>query len=99
MAIETNLLVIGLCIIGGALVLGVMRVLDAWTDHHLARHDLIRASKTKRLEYLRSLAELEAAQMRELEEASIESLVEEYAENEPGGKVQPQDEAEPAQAA
>lgn len=62
MSLETKLLLIVMCILAFSLVMAVGRVLAAWAEHHLARHDLIVASKQKRLDYLRSLAEREKAE-------------------------------------
>lgn len=61
MSIETKLLLLAVAAIGYCLVLGVMRVLGAWCDHHLSRHDLIVESKRRRLEYRIALAERDRA--------------------------------------
>lgn len=57
MSVETKLLLI--CCVAGAsaLVYAVTRVLGTWFEHHIQRHDLIVASKQKRLEYYKALAE------------------------------------------
>lgn len=102
MMIETKLLLIGLGVIAAMLVLGVTRVLGAWSEHHIVRHDLVRASKSKRLAYFRSLAERDRQEMEALEADSISSLVDEYASVEvidDEAQATPQAGHEPAMAA
>lgn len=53
----TKLLALGLIATAGTLITVVLRVLGAWTDHHIRRHDLIAESKRRRLDYFRAIAE------------------------------------------
>lgn len=48
-----------LLLLAAALVYAVLRVVGAWYDHHVSRHDLIAESKRRRLAYLKSLADRE----------------------------------------
>lgn len=54
---KTNVVLICLILLGFALVLGVLRVLGAWYEYHITRHNLIVASKQRRYDYLKALAE------------------------------------------
>lgn len=60
MSLETKLL-IGFCIaLAAGLVLAVTRVLGAWAEHHITRHDLVAESKRRRLAYFQSVADRQA---------------------------------------
>ena len=56
MTVETKLLIISFIAGASTLVYVVTRVLGTWFDHHLERHNLIVASKLRRLEYYQALA-------------------------------------------
>lgn len=57
MDMPTKLLALGLIVTAGTLVTVVLRILGAWTDHHIRRHDLIAESKRRRLDYFRAVAQ------------------------------------------
>lgn len=61
MPLETKVLLACFVVIAAGLVLAVTRVLGAWADHHISRHDLIVESKRRRLEYFNAVAERENA--------------------------------------
>ncbi|MFN3168981.1 MAG: hypothetical protein ACE37H_18185 [Phycisphaeraceae bacterium] len=61
MAVETKLLIAFFVAVGAGLVIAVMRVLGAWADHHISRHDLVVESKRRRLEYFSAVAERQNA--------------------------------------
>ena len=67
MATDTKLMLLCALILGGGMTLCILRVLGAWVDHHLQRHNLIVESKRRRAAYLMALAEREQAEMEELE--------------------------------
>lgn len=59
MTLETKLLIGCFVVLAYGMVLAISRVLGAWVDHHVTRHDLVVESKRRRLEYLRQLAEMD----------------------------------------
>lgn len=67
MSTETKLMLAVAAVLVYALAYAFTRVLSAWSEHHLSRHDLIVASKQRRLDYLRAVAE--RRQLEEAEEA------------------------------
>ncbi|MBX2851161.1 MAG: hypothetical protein KTR15_05390 [Phycisphaeraceae bacterium] len=71
MAIETKLMMICLLALAAALVYGVLKVLGAWYEQSLARHDLVVESKRRRYAYFKALADRE----REIQGEEAESSV------------------------
>ena len=61
MALETKLLIACFAALAAALVFAVTRVLGAWSEHHIVRHDLIVESKRQRLAYYNAIAERQRA--------------------------------------
>lgn len=61
MLLETKLLIACFVVLAAAFVWAVMKVLGAWADHHISRHDLIVESRRMRLAYFNSVAERQAA--------------------------------------
>ena len=57
MDLSTKLLAVGVIASLGIFVAVVLRVLGAWSNYHIRRHDLIVESKRRRLEYFRAVAE------------------------------------------
>ena len=57
MSLETKLMIGCFVALAAALVLAVTKVLGAWTDHHVSRHDLIVESRRRRLAYFNAVAE------------------------------------------
>lgn len=67
MATDTKLMLLCALVMGGGMALCILRVLGAWVDHHVKRHDLIVESKRRRAAYLQALADRDKAEMQELE--------------------------------
>jgi len=63
MTFQTKLLMMALTLLAGGFALAYLRVLGAWANHHVSRHDLIAASRRRRNDYLKSLAEREQMHM------------------------------------
>ena len=57
MDLPTKLIILGLIGSAGVFVTVTLRVLGAWSNYHIRRHDLIAESKRRRLEYFRAVAE------------------------------------------
>ncbi len=57
MPLETRLMIGCFVALAAALVLAVTKVLGAWADHHISRHDLIVESRRRRLAYFNAVAE------------------------------------------
>ena len=57
MDLETRMLVICLTALAVGFVMGVTKVLGAWAEHHISRHDLIVESKQRRIAYFNAVAE------------------------------------------
>ena len=55
MPLETKLLLLCLGVLAFGFVLSVTRVLGAWAEHHISRHDLIVESKQRRYDYLKAI--------------------------------------------
>jgi hypothetical protein len=68
MPVETKLLLALSVAAAAGLVIAVMRVLGAWADHHISRHDLIVESKRRRLEYYQAVAERQNAMNQAIED-------------------------------
>ena len=75
MTVETKMLLTGLMLLGVVLVYGVLKVLGAWFEHHVARHDLVAESKRRRVEYLRALAERDREMIAAQEEEAHASVI------------------------
>ncbi|MEM6258523.1 MAG: hypothetical protein AAGI37_09455 [Planctomycetota bacterium] len=74
MTVETKLVLICLTLLAAAFVVGVLKVVGAWVEHHTSRHDLIVESKRRRVEYKRAVAERER-EMIALQEAEAEESI------------------------
>jgi hypothetical protein len=84
MSVETKLMLMCLLLLAAAFVYGVMKVLGAWVEHHLTRHDLIVESKQRRIDYRRALAERDRELMEaEMAEDQSNVIIEEEAADEP----------------
>ena len=55
---ETKILFLCLATLAACLVLAITKVLGAWADHHITRHDLVVESKQKRLDYYNAVADM-----------------------------------------
>ncbi|MEM9347067.1 MAG: hypothetical protein AAGB26_10665 [Planctomycetota bacterium] len=75
MTVETKLVLICLTLLAAAFVIGVLKVVGAWVEHHTSRHDLIVESKRKRIEYLRAVADRERELMALQEAEAEESII------------------------
>lgn len=75
MDVQTKLMLLCMAALAFVLVIGVLRVIGAWYDHHVSRHDLIAESKQRRYDYLKAKhdrdRELEALQ----EQVAAESII------------------------
>ncbi|MGB0767742.1 MAG: hypothetical protein ACPGYV_08520 [Phycisphaeraceae bacterium] len=98
MSIETKLLLTCLGLLGFGLVLAVTRVLGAWTEHHVSRHNLIVESKQRRYDYLKAVYDrdqaISAAEAGEADDAYDSVIIEE-----PGDTADAGEPAEPRLAA
>ncbi len=61
MLLETKLLIGCFVMLAAGLVFAVTKVLGAWAEHHITRHDLVVESRRRRLEYFKAVAERESA--------------------------------------
>jgi|GEM_PF-2351396 len=76
MPLETKLMLLCLAVLAVGLVLSVTRVLGAWAEHHISRHDLIVESRQRRHEYLKAMHERDQEMMGgEENEDSFSSVV------------------------
>ena len=74
MSVETKLMLTCLTALAALLVYGVLRVITAWYEHNIAKHDLIVNSKQRRYDYLKAIADRDRELM-ELEEQAIAGSV------------------------
>lgn len=75
MPLQTKLLIVFFVVLIAGLVTAVMRVLGAWADHHISRHDLIVESKRRRLEYFSAVAQRQDAMDDASERESHDSVI------------------------
>ena len=72
---QTKIVLLCLTLMGLALVVGVLRVVGAWYDHHISRHDLVVQTKLQRYNYLKAIADREREAMAMEEEAASDSII------------------------
>lgn len=72
---QTKVALLCLIALGLCFVTGVLRVIGTWYEHHVARHDLVVASKQRRYDYLKAVAERDRAIMAMEEEAMTDSII------------------------
>ena len=72
---QTKITLLCLTLLGLTLVIGVLRVLGAWYDHHVTRHNLIVESKQRRYDYFKAIAEREREALAMEEEEAMDSIV------------------------
>eukprot|EP00752_Nemacystus_decipiens_P016829 g15061.t1 len=72
---QAKIMLLCFSLLGLALVLGVLRVMGAWYEHHVSRHDLIVESKQRRYDYLKAVADREREVLAMEEEAAMESII------------------------
>lgn len=75
MSFETKLMLICLTALAAIFVYGVLRVVSAWYENNISRHDLIVESKRRRYEYLKAITDRERELMALEEQASAESII------------------------